>query len=96
MSAYWIVLGTSRENTAAAEAYRAHWKKIADKYGARIEAGPVGHVCKEGEDTERLFIVRFPSLEKANACYEGREYQAARQHGIQAYNRRVFIVPGNS
>lgn len=94
MSGYWIVLGASRDDSDAAASYRELWQDIAQKYEARIEAGPTGHVCKEGGDIERLFVVRFPTFERAVACYESPEYREARRYATAAYDRTVFIVPG--
>jgi uncharacterized protein (DUF1330 family) len=95
MCGYWIVSGRSLGDAGAAQAYADLWKPIAEKFGAVFLAGPHGHTCKEGTDSERLFIVRFPSYTDAVECYESPQYQAALPHAARAYVRTLFIVPGH-
>ena len=94
MSGYWIVSGRSLGDAEAAQAYAELWKPIAERFGAVFLAGPNGHICKEGADSERLFIVQFPSYAVAVECYESPEYQAVLPHAARAYVRTLFIVPG--
>lgn len=94
MSGYWMVQGKSRDDAEAARKYAELWAPIAARYEAQILAGPDGHLCKEGEVRPRLFIVRFPSYEKAVACYESPEYQAALAYATRAYERSLVILRG--
>ena len=95
MSGYWVIQGKSRGDPDAARRYAELWKPIAEKYQARLLVGPDRHRCEEGEDVQRLFIVRFPTYEQAVACYEGPEYQAALPYAMRAYTRSLFIVREN-
>src|SRR5690554_1411273 len=94
VSGYWIVQGTSRGDAEAARKYAELWPAIAAKFDAAILAGPDSHLRKEGEAPARMFIVGFPSYEKAVACYESPEYQAVLPYAMRAYDRSLVILQG--
>ena len=53
------------------------------------------HVQMEGRDHPRNVVVRFPSLEAAEACYRSDAYQAALAHAEGAAERDLVIVEEN-
>lgn len=65
------------------------------KYGAKFLArgGAFDPVEAEGLGSRHV-IVEFDSMEKAKACYNSPEYQAARQHRLAASTGKLIIVEG--
>jgi uncharacterized protein (DUF1330 family) len=59
--------------------YMARTPAALAKYGGRFIARGGGSVTLEGpEETRRLALVEFPSLEQARAFYASPDYQAAK------------------
>ena len=50
------------------------------------------YVQLEGQDRARNVVARFPSLERAVACYRSAEYQAALAHAKGAAERDLMVV----
>jgi uncharacterized protein (DUF1330 family) len=52
-------------------------------------------VTLEGpEETQRLVVVEFPSLEKAKACYASAQYQTAKAKREGAATMQMVVVEG--
>lgn len=91
--AYWIAHVTVSDPeqyqlyaSAAPEAFK--------KYGARILArGGAAHQM-EGTGRPRNVVIEFDSLEQAIACYQSREYQAAKAKRESAGEAEIVIVEG--
>jgi uncharacterized protein (DUF1330 family) len=94
MAGYWIVRAGEVTDADAQRSYGAAWAPIAERYGAKIIAGPGRIASKEGVPVARAFIVRFASYEQALACYEDPAYQAAAEFGKKASQRDVVILEG--
>ena len=90
---YWIVSIDVSDAEGFAR-YREANKAALDKYGARFLARAGRHEVKEGVVHSRNTIVEFDSYEKALACYESPEYQAALAHRIDAAKSTLVIVEG--
>jgi len=77
MPAYWI----ARSHVMDPVQYKKYTDPIADifkRYGGRILARGGPYRIMEGpEGFERHVVIEFPSMERAVACFEDREYQAA-------------------
>ena len=94
MAGYWIVRAKDVRDAEAQAAYGKAWAPIAERYGARIVAGPAPVWAVEGDAVTRAFIVEFDSYDKAVACYEDPAYQAALEHGKKASVRDLIILGG--
>lgn len=69
-----------------------------------VEAGPVfaahgaeflhrggRYVQLEGRERKRNVVIRFPSVEAAEACYHSAEYQAALAHAATSVRDLVIV-----
>ena len=93
MAGYWIVRSSAIEHQAAFDEYAQRWLPIARKYGARTIAGGEGrHETREGDPLPRVLLVEFPSYERAIACYEDPDYQAALPFARDAYAHRELVI----
>ena len=77
MAGYWIVRSGEVTDTEAQAAYGKAWGPIAERFGARIVAGPSPVSSVEGQ---------------AVACYEDPSYQAALEYGKKASERDLIIL----
>ena len=94
MAGYWVVRGSSIKNQQALEEYGKLWPAIAQRFGAEIIAGKSTIDTREGKAFPRQLVIRFESYEKAVACYEDPEYQAAMEIANRAYDRELVILDG--
>ena len=96
MSAYIII----RVNVTDMEQYREYTKHTPpaiEKYGGRfiVRGGDV--VTLEGPiEKNRIVVIEFDSVEKAQAFYNSPEYQAAIQVRKDAAEASFIVVPGVS
>ena len=82
MAAYWIARAKINDPV--------EYKKYTDlvpgilaKYGGEVLARGGEYDTVEGPETfERFVVIRFPSLEQAQACHASSEYQAARKYRL--------------
>lgn len=96
MKGYWMIIGTAVTDAALQQEYGMLWAPIAEAYGARVIRGERTPVRLEGRaDSERLLLVEFPSLEKARACYDSPEYQAAKAVAQRASTRDLILFEGD-
>ena len=94
MAAYWI----AHVNVTDPEAYGEYAKRATAAlaaYGGEFLARASRTVWLEGEERERNVIVRFPSVEDAEACYRSEAYQEALRFARDAAERDLCIVEGN-
>jgi uncharacterized protein (DUF1330 family) len=94
MAGYWIVRASDVTDAEAQRSYGKAWAPLAERYGAKVIAGPTRIATKEGAPVARAFIVKFESYEQAVACYEDPAYQAAAVFGKQASPRDLIILEG--
>ncbi len=94
MAGYWIVRASEVTDQEAQRSYGQAWALLAERYGAKVIAGPGRVATKEGAPIARAFIVRFESYEQALACYEDPAYQAAAEFGKKASARDLLILEG--
>ena len=101
MKAYWIAHVTVTDPAAYAR-YQALAPAAFAAHGARFLARGGEADVLEGPALERHFVgirsvrflLEFPSLAKARACYHSAEYQAARARRRDAATAHVVIVEG--
>ena len=93
MPAYWI----AHVNVTDEEAYR-RYAKIATEaiaaHGGEFLARGGRYRQFEGQDRARHVVVRFASVEAAEACYMSENYQAAVAIAKDASERDLVIVEG--
>ena len=91
MAALWL----SRVTVTDAEAY-AKYAKLAvpavELHGGRFIARGGRVVQIEGDGTDRNTVIRFETVEAAEACYHSAEYQAAPEFARDASERTLTIV----
>ena len=79
MTAYWI----AHVEVTDADAY-GQYAKLAtgaiEAHGGEFLARGTRTVWLEGNERARNVIVRFPSVEAAEQCYQSEAYQQALQH----------------
>jgi len=91
MSALWI----AHVEVTDAEAY-SRYAALATKpltdHGGVILARATRYVQLEGTERARHVVIRFPSVEAAEACYHSAAYQEALSHARGASVRDLVIV----
>ena len=94
MTAYLIV----RMNVTDMEQYREYMKltpAILEKYGGKFIVRGGEKVTLEGEEeTSRVVVVEFPSVEAATTFYNSDEYQAAIKVREGAATGQFVVVEG--
>lgn len=91
MPALWIAHVTVTDPEAYGKYAELAGPAIA-KHGGEFIARGARYVQLEGRDRPRNVVVRFPSVEAAEACYHSPEYQAALDHARGASERDLVIV----
>ncbi len=91
MSALWIATVKVTNEEAYAK-YAALASEAIKAGGGEILARGGRYVQLEGPDRPRNVVVRYPSLEAAEAVYHSDTYQAALKHAVGASEREVVVV----
>jgi uncharacterized protein (DUF1330 family) len=94
MAAYWI----AHVQVTDADAYGEYAKRATgaiEAHGGEFLARASRTVWLEGNERERNVVVRFPSLEDAEACYRSETYQEALSFARGASVRDLCIVEGS-
>jgi uncharacterized protein (DUF1330 family) len=64
-------------------------------FGGRfIVRGGASETLEGPQETRRLVVVEFPSLEQAKACYASAQYQAAKAKRAGAADMQMVVVEG--
>ena len=91
MSALWI----SHITVTDPHAYKSYATRAVDiiaEYGGVFLSRGGAHRQLEGTAHERHVVVRFPSLDAAEKCYNSDAYQAALMYAQGASERQLVIV----
>ena len=94
MPAYWI----AHVNVTNPENYGEYAKRATaaiEAHGGEFLARATRTVWLEGNERARNVVVRFPSVEDAEACYRSAAYQQALSFAKGAAERDLCIVEGN-
>ncbi len=94
MAAYWIAHVTVND----AEAYGEYAKRATaaiEDHGGEFLARATRTIWLEGNERERNVVVRFPSVENAERCYQSAAYQEALSYAKGAAERDLCIIEGN-
>ncbi|MCP4485964.1 MAG: DUF1330 domain-containing protein [Gammaproteobacteria bacterium] len=94
MPAYWIAHVTVTD----ADAYGEYAKRATgaiETHGGEFLARATPTVWLEGKERARNVVVRFPSVEDAQACYASDAYQEALSFARGAAERDLCIIEGS-
>lgn len=91
MTALWIAHVTVTDEEAYGK-YAAIASKAIAEGGGEILARGGRFVQLEGTERARNVVVRYPSVEAAEAVYHSATYQEALKHAVGASEREVVIV----
>ena len=94
MAAYWI----AHVDVTDADAYAEYARRATgaiESHGGEFLARATRTIWLEGGARARNVVVRFPSIEDAEACYRSEAYQEALQFARGAAERDLCIIEGN-
>ena len=94
MAAYWIAHVTVNDADAYGE-YAKRATAALEAHGGEILARATRTVWLEGKERARNVIVRFPSVEDAERCYQSEAYQEALSYAQGAAERDLCIIEGS-
>jgi uncharacterized protein (DUF1330 family) len=77
------------------KAYLAVTPKIIEKFGGKalVRAGKV-ETLEGNEETRRIVVLEFPSVEKAKEFYNSEEYRSARKIRENIATGELLVVEG--
>ncbi len=94
MAAYWIAHVTVLD----ADAYGEYAKRATgaiEAHGGEFLARASRTIWLEGKERARNVVVRFPTVEDAENCYQSAAYQEALSYAKGASERDLCIIEGN-
>ena len=94
MAAYWIAHVTVND----ADAYGEYAKRATvaiEAHGGEFLARATRTVWLEGNERARNVVVRFPSVDDAERCYQSPAYQEALTYARGASERDLCIIEGS-
>jgi uncharacterized protein (DUF1330 family) len=94
MAAYWIAHVHVTDSDAYGE-YAKRATSAIEAHGGEFLARASRTVWLEGNERERNVVVRFPSVEDAERCYQSDAYQEALSYARGAAERDLCIVEGS-
>ena len=91
---YWIAR-VNIEDVDAFKKYASKAKIAIEKHGGKYVARGGKFSVLEGEhDFERNVVVEFDSVEKAQECYNSKEYQKAKSHRDGKADFNAIVIKG--
>ena len=94
MAAYWIAhVEVTDPDTYAKYAERA--TDAIEAHGGEFLARATRTVWLEGKERARNVVVRFPSVEDAERCYNSAAYREALEYARVSAERDLCIIEGN-
>jgi uncharacterized protein (DUF1330 family) len=87
----------TREKTLDTEELAAYWGKVRDTFAGhdpKLLAAYGKHEVLEGDATEGMVIVEFPSVAAAKAWYDSPEYTEVRRHRFAGAEYRAIVIEG--
>ena len=94
MAAYWIAHVTVTDPESYGKYVPLAQAAVKDHGGEFLARGS-RTVWLEGAARERNVVVKFPSVEAAEACYHSDAYQSALEFARDAADRELCIVEGD-
>lgn len=95
MAAY-LIADTRLTDPEAYETYKSLARPLAESYGGEyvVRGGAMTVAESDLWAPARLVVIRFPSMERAEAFYRSAEYGEVLKIGRAAAERTVVIVEG--
>jgi uncharacterized protein (DUF1330 family) len=94
MSAYIIIRVDIRDREAYGR-YMQYTPRVVDQYGGRfIVRGGETETLEGDEETLRMVVVEFPSMDMARGFYRSEEYQAVKGLRLGAGEAQFVAVDG--
>lgn len=94
MSAY-IVIRVDIRDREAYGGYMLHTPRVVNQYGGRfIVRGGETETLEGEEETLRIVLVEFPSMDDAKRFYRSEEYQAVKQLREGGGSAHIVAVDG--
>lgn len=90
---YWIAR-VDVSNPEKYQGYIAANAKPFKRFGARFLVRSGAHETPEGASRSRNVVIEFPSYQAALDCWKSDDYQAARQHRLDAGEIDLVIIEG--
>lgn len=90
----YIIVRVDVKDPEAYARYAAATTDAVKKFGARPLVRGGKHEALEGTARARNVVMEFDSYEQARAYYDSPEYQAARQHRLDAAEGEFVLVEG--
>jgi len=91
MSALWIAHVTITDEDAYSKYASLATQAIAQHNGQFLARGG-RYIQLEGKERSRHVVVKFPSVERAQQCYQSDIYQRALSYARNASEREMMIV----
>ena len=94
MSAY-IVVRVNMSNPIAYGQYMRHTPRLINRFGGRfIVRGGELEMLEGEEETVRLAVIEFPSMDDAKRFYRSEEYQAVKRLREGAGEVQIYAIDG--
>ena len=94
MPAY-IIIRVDVTDAEKYERYKEHTPAAIAKFGGRFVVRGGNVITLEGpEETRRVVVLEFPSLDQARAFYDSKEYQAAKELRDGAAEAQFLAIDG--
>ena len=91
---YWVAR-VNIDDTGAFKDYASRAKLAIEKYGGKyVTRGGKFFIIEGKHDFKRNVIVEFPSVKKAEDCYNSPEYQKAKSYRIGKADFNAIIIEG--
>ncbi len=91
---YWIARVNIKDSEAFKK-YASNAKLAIEKYGGKYVArGGKFSVLEGKHDFERNVVVEFDSVEKAQECYNSKEYQEAKSYRDGKADFNAIVIEG--
>ena len=94
MKAYWVALYTKIQNIDNLKKYAEIVTPIIKSYGGIPLIRGGAYKVLSGDDFPRTVVWEFPNFDKANECYNSKEYQNGWLIAKDTSERHMQIVEG--
>ena len=90
----WIAVYEKIENMEILKKYAVKATEAIGKYSGKFIVRGGKNITLEGNESPRIVVVEFPSVENAKKCYNSDEYQEAHNILKGSVKRNLQIIEG--
>ena len=94
MTAYIVFIRNHLNDPVEFAKYKEKGRAAKGDHKYALLANYGAHEVLEGEDSDGVVILSFPTMEEARAWYHSPAYQEAKRHRDKAATSRVVLVQG--